>query len=35
MTQVLVHLNQTQNTYQAALQSAAKLMNLSLLDYLR
>jgi flagellar hook-associated protein 3 FlgL len=32
---VLVHLNQAQTAYQAALASGAKLLNLSLLDYLQ
>jgi len=35
LAQTLVRLNQTQNAYQAALQSGAKLLNLSLLDYIR
>lgn len=35
LAQTLVRLNQTQNAYQAALQSGAKLLNTSLLDYLR
>ena len=35
MTAVIVQLNQTQTAYQAALASGAKLMNLSLLDYLK
>ncbi|MEY2407485.1 MAG: flagellar hook-associated protein 3 FlgL [Verrucomicrobiota bacterium] len=35
LSQVLVRLNQTQTAYQAALQSGAKLLNLSLLDYIR
>jgi flagellar hook-associated protein 3 FlgL len=34
MTTVLLQLNQTQTAYQAALASGAKLLNLSLLDYL-
>jgi flagellar hook-associated protein 3 FlgL len=33
--QTLVQFNATQNAYQAALQSGAKIMNLSLMDYLR
>jgi flagellar hook-associated protein 3 FlgL len=35
LTQTLVQLSATQNAYQAALQSGAKIMNLSLMDYLR
>ena len=35
MTTVLVQLNQTQTAYQAALASGAKLLNVSLLDYLQ
>jgi flagellar hook-associated protein 3 FlgL len=35
LAQTLVRLNQTQNAYQAALQSGAKLLNTSLLDFLR
>ena len=35
LSQVLVRLNQTQTAYQAALQSGAKLLNISLLDYIR
>lgn len=35
LSEVLVRLNQTQTAYQAALQSGAKLLNTSLLDYLR
>lgn len=35
MAQTLVQFNSTQNAYQAALQSGAKVLNLSLLDYLR
>ena len=35
LSQVLVRLNQTQTAYQAALQSGARLLNISLLDYLR
>ena len=31
----IVKLNQTQTAYQAALSSAAKVMNLSLLDYIK
>ena len=31
----IVKLNQTQTAYQAALASAAKVMNLSLLDYIK
>jgi hypothetical protein len=31
----VVKLSQTQTAYQAALQSASKIMNLSLLDYLK
>lgn len=34
LTQTLVKLNQTQTAYQAALQSGARALNLSLLDYL-
>ena len=34
LTQTLVHLSQTQNAYQAALQSGARLLSTSLLDYL-
>jgi flagellar hook-associated protein 3 FlgL len=35
LAQTLVRLNQTQNAYQAALQSGARLLQSSLLDYLR
>jgi len=35
LAQTLVRLNQTQTAYQAALQSAGKILNSSLLDYLR
>ena len=35
LAQTLVKLNQTQTAYQAALQSGARTMNLSLMDYLR
>ena len=35
LAQTLVRLNQTQNAYQAALQSGARILNQSLLDYLR
>lgn len=35
LAQTLVRLNETQNAYQAALQTAGRIMNLSLLDYLR
>jgi flagellar hook-associated protein 3 FlgL len=35
LTQTLVRLNQTQTAYQAALQSGARLLSTSLLDYLR
>ena len=35
LAQTLVRLNQTQNAYQAALQSGGKIINLSLLDYIR
>lgn len=35
LAQTLVKLNQTQTAYQAALQSAGKILNSSLLDYLR
>jgi flagellar hook-associated protein 3 FlgL len=35
MPSTIVKLNQTQTAYQAALQSAAKIMNLSLLDYIK
>ena len=35
MSTVLVKLNATQTAYQAAIQSGAKMLNLSLLDYLR
>ena len=35
LAQTLVRLNQTQNAYQAALQSGARLLSTSLLDYLR
>jgi flagellar hook-associated protein 3 FlgL len=35
LAQTLVRLNQTQNAYQAALQSGAKLLSTSLLDYIR
>ena len=34
LAQTLVHLTQTQNAYQVALQSGAKLLSNSLLDYL-
>ena len=35
LASTLVQLNQTQNAYQAALQSGAKILTMSLLDYLR
>lgn len=35
LAQTLVRLNETQNAYQAALQSGGKILNLSLLDFLR
>ena len=35
LAQTLVSLNETQNAYKAALQSAGTIMNMSLLDYLR
>ncbi len=35
LAQTLVRLNETQNAYQAALQSGGKILNLSLLDYIR
>ena len=35
LPETLVRLNQTQNAYQVALQSGARLLNSSLLDYLR
>ena len=35
LAEVITRLNQTQTAYQAALQSGARLLNLSLLDYLR
>jgi len=35
LAQTLVRLNQTQTAYQAALQSAGKILGSSLLDYLR
>jgi flagellar hook-associated protein 3 FlgL len=35
LAQTLVRLNETQTAYQAALQSAGKILNLSLLDYLQ
>ncbi|HTI72309.1 MAG TPA: hypothetical protein VMF06_20210 [Candidatus Limnocylindria bacterium] len=35
ITQTIVKLNSTQTAYQAALQSGAKVLNMSLLDYLR
>jgi len=35
MATVMVQLNQAQTAYQAALQSGARLLNLSLLDYLQ
>ena len=35
LSQTLVRLNQTQTAYQAALQSAGKILNSSLLDYIR
>jgi len=35
LAETLVRLNETQTAYQATLQSASKLMNLSLMDYLR
>lgn len=35
LAQTLVRLNQTQNAYQAALQSGGKIINLSLLDFIR
>jgi flagellar hook-associated protein 3 FlgL len=34
ITETIVQLSQTQNTYQAALQSGAKILNMSLLDFL-
>jgi flagellar hook-associated protein 3 FlgL len=35
MPSTIVKLNQTQTAYQAALQSAANIMKLSLLDYIK
>ena len=35
LAQTIVRLNQTQTAYQAALQSAGRIMSSSLLDYLR
>ena len=35
LAQTLVRLTETQNAYQAALQSAGKILNQSLLDYIR
>jgi hypothetical protein len=34
LVQVMMQLNQTQNAYQAALQSGVKIMQLSILNYL-
>ena len=35
LVQTLVQLNQAQNSYQAALQSGSKIMQLSLLNYIQ